>query len=178
MQNEQEQLACIMECLGVPDKVRRGAAPARSTERPQYLIDRASRRKLFFDSTGAPRPVVNSKGRRRRPASKSLAQVLKCDDDLFVDFIAKCLIYDPDRRCARSLPSACPAIEALVQAQGAGRPPASLLQARIALGGAGLGRPPRARSPALPHERRPEHRRHLDPATKAADLDARVVVGL
>jgi len=50
------------------------------------------------DSTGAPRPVVNSKGRRRRPASKSLAAVLKCDDDLFVDFIAKCLAWDPERR--------------------------------------------------------------------------------
>lgn len=50
------------------------------------------------DTTGAPRPVVNSKGRRRRPGSKTLAQVLKCDDDLFVDFIAKCLVWDPERR--------------------------------------------------------------------------------
>lgn len=56
---------------------------------------------LFFigaDSTGAPRPVVNSKGRRRRPGTKTLAQVLKSDDELFVDFIAKCLTWDPDRR--------------------------------------------------------------------------------
>ncbi|GAA5836262.1 hypothetical protein JCM9279_002242 [Rhodotorula babjevae] len=82
-ENEQEQLACIMEIMGVPDK---------------YLVDRSSRKRLFFDSTGAPRPVVNSKGRRRRPASKSLAAVLKCDDDLFVDFIAKCLAWDPERR--------------------------------------------------------------------------------
>ncbi|GAA5925617.1 hypothetical protein JCM3775_001456 [Rhodotorula graminis] len=82
-ENEQEQLACIMEIMGVPDK---------------YLVDRSSRKRLFFDSTGAPRPVVNSKGRRRRPSSKSLAAVLKCDDDLFVDFIAKCLAWDPERR--------------------------------------------------------------------------------
>jgi len=50
------------------------------------------------DTQGAPRPVVNSKGKRRRPGTKTLAQVLKSDDDLFVDFIAKCLIWDPERR--------------------------------------------------------------------------------
>jgi len=82
-ENEQEQLACIMEVMGLPDK---------------YLVDRSSRKRLFFDSTGAPRPVVNSKGRRRRPGTKTLAQVLKTDDDLFIDFIAKCLTWDPDRR--------------------------------------------------------------------------------
>lgn len=41
---------------------------------------------------------MNSKGRRRRPGTKTLAQVLRCDDELFVDFVAKCLIWDPDRR--------------------------------------------------------------------------------
>lgn len=51
-----------------------------------------------IDSTGAPRPVVNSKGRRRRPGTKSLAQVLRTDDHVFVDFIAKCLVWDPERR--------------------------------------------------------------------------------
>ncbi|SPO30661.1 related to putative dual specificity protein kinase pom1 [Ustilago trichophora] len=82
-ENEQEQLACIMEILGVPER---------------YLVERSSRKKLFFDSTGQPRPVVNSKGKRRRPSSKTLAQALKSDDELFVDFIAKCLIWDPERR--------------------------------------------------------------------------------
>ncbi|SNX87041.1 related to putative dual specificity protein kinase pom1 [Melanopsichium pennsylvanicum] len=82
-ENEQEQLACIMEILGVPDR---------------YLVERSSRKKLFFDSTGQLRPVVNSKGKRRRPGSKTLAQALKSDDELFVDFIGKCLIWDPERR--------------------------------------------------------------------------------
>ncbi|CAE6436620.1 unnamed protein product [Rhizoctonia solani] len=82
-ENEQEQLACIMEVLGVPDK---------------DLVNRSSRKRLFFESNGQPRPVVNSKGRRRRPGSKTLAQVLRCDDELFVDFISKCLIWDPERR--------------------------------------------------------------------------------
>ena len=42
--------------------------------------------------------MVNSKGRRRRPGTKSLAQVLRTDDHLFVDFIGKCLVWDPERR--------------------------------------------------------------------------------
>jgi dual specificity tyrosine-phosphorylation-regulated kinase 2/3/4 len=82
-ENEQEQLACIMEVLGVPDR---------------YLVERSTRKKLFFDSTGAPRPVVNSKGKRRRPGTKSLSQALKCNEDLFIEFLAKCLIWDPERR--------------------------------------------------------------------------------
>jgi dual specificity tyrosine-phosphorylation-regulated kinase 2/3/4 len=82
-ENEQEQLSCIMEVLGLPDK---------------DFVNRSSRKRLFFDSTGAPRPVVNSKGRRRRPGTKTLAQVLRCDDELFVDFVAKCLVWDPERR--------------------------------------------------------------------------------
>jgi dual specificity tyrosine-phosphorylation-regulated kinase 2/3/4 len=50
------------------------------------------------DTNGAPRPVINSKGRRRRPGSKTLAQVLRCNDEEFIDFIAKCLVWDPERR--------------------------------------------------------------------------------
>ncbi|KAF7359474.1 CMGC/DYRK/DYRK2 protein kinase [Mycena sanguinolenta] len=82
-ENEQEQLSCIMEVLGVPDK--------------EY-VNRSSRKKLFFDPNGAPRAVINSKGRRRRPGTKTLAQILRCNDEDFVDFIAKCLVWDPERR--------------------------------------------------------------------------------
>lgn len=82
-ENEQEQLACIMEIFGPPEK---------------HLIEKSTRKKLFFDSMGKPRLTVSSKGRRRRPSSKTLQQALKCDDDAFVDFIARCLRWDPDRR--------------------------------------------------------------------------------
>jgi dual specificity tyrosine-phosphorylation-regulated kinase 2/3/4 len=98
-ENEQEQLSCIMEVLGVPDK---------------EFVNKSSRKKLFFgkldvtliffltnrdsETNGAPRVVVNSKGRRRRPGSKTLQQVLKCNDEDFVDFISKCLVWDPERR--------------------------------------------------------------------------------
>ncbi|KAF4544821.1 Cmgc dyrk dyrk2 protein kinase [Lasiodiplodia theobromae] len=82
-ENEQEQLACIMEIFGPPEK---------------HLIEKSSRKKLFFDSLGKPRVTVSSKGRRRRPSSKTLEQSLKCNDDAFLDFIARCLRWDPDRR--------------------------------------------------------------------------------
>src|SRR5436305_1623126 len=82
-ENEQEQLACIMEVFGPPEK---------------HLIEKSTRKKLFFDSMGKPRLNVSSKGRRRRPSSKDLRQALKCDDEAFVDFIARCLRWDPARR--------------------------------------------------------------------------------
>lgn len=82
-ENEQEQLACIMEVFGPPEK---------------HLIEKSTRKKLFFDSMGKPRLTVSSKGRRRRPSSKTLQQALKCDDEAFLDFITKCLRWDPDRR--------------------------------------------------------------------------------
>ena len=82
-ENEQEQLACIMEVFGPPEK---------------HLIEKSSRKKVFFDSVGKPRLTVSSKGKRRRPSSKTLIQALKCDDEAFVDFIAKCLRWDPERR--------------------------------------------------------------------------------
>ncbi|KOS21610.1 Dual specificity protein kinase pom1 [Escovopsis weberi] len=82
-ENEQEQLACIMEVFGPPEK---------------HLIEKSTRKKLFFDSMGKPRLTVSSKGRRRRPSSKTLQQVLKCDDEVFIDFLARCLRWDPERR--------------------------------------------------------------------------------
>jgi dual specificity tyrosine-phosphorylation-regulated kinase 2/3/4 len=82
-ENEQEQLACIMEVFGPPEK---------------HLIEKSTRKKLFFDSLGKPRLTVSSKGRRRKPSSKTLQQVLKCEDEAFIDFIARCLRWDPDRR--------------------------------------------------------------------------------
>ncbi|KAI9793459.1 MAG: hypothetical protein M1833_000745 [Piccolia ochrophora] len=82
-ENEQEQLACIMEVFGPPEK---------------HLIEKSTRKKLFFDSMGKPRLTVSSKGKRRRPSSKSLQQVLKCEDEAFLDFITRCLRWDPERR--------------------------------------------------------------------------------
>ncbi|KAH8238936.1 hypothetical protein KR038_008896, partial [Drosophila bunnanda] len=82
-ENEVEQLACIMEVLGLPPKV---------------LISVARRRRLFFDSRDAPRCITNTKGRKRTPGSKSLSQILHCQDRYFIDFLQRCLEWDPAER--------------------------------------------------------------------------------
>ncbi|XP_062856176.1 dual specificity tyrosine-phosphorylation-regulated kinase 4 isoform X2 [Trichomycterus rosablanca] len=82
-ESEVEQIACIMEIMGLP---------------PNDFVQTASRRKLFFDSKGNPRNVTNSKGKKRRPSSKDLASVLKTNDPLFLDFIRRCLEWDPTKR--------------------------------------------------------------------------------
>ncbi|KAG7112635.1 DYRK-family kinase pom1 like protein [Verticillium longisporum] len=64
----------------------------------KHLIEKSTRKKLFFDSMGKPRLTVSSKGRRRRPSSKTLQQAIKCDDEPFLDFLTRCLRWDPDRR--------------------------------------------------------------------------------
>merc|ERR1712168_1079335 len=82
-ENEVEQLACIMEISGLP---------------PKLILDQATRRRLFFDSKGNPRCITNSKGKKRRTASKDLAQVIKTNDTNFLDFIKRTLEWDPQMR--------------------------------------------------------------------------------
>lgn len=82
-EDEQEQLSCIMEVFGPPEK---------------HLIENSTRKKLFFDSQGKPRSVLTSKGRRRKPSSKTLSQALKCQDESFLDFLTHCLRWNPQSR--------------------------------------------------------------------------------
>ncbi|KAI8804598.1 hypothetical protein BJ742DRAFT_450665 [Cladochytrium replicatum] len=86
-ENEQEQLACIMEIKGVPEL---------------EFIERGSRKKLFFESNGTPRLVPNSKGKKRRPSTKTLTSVLRCHDPSFINFIERCLTWDPEKRMTPS----------------------------------------------------------------------------
>lgn len=72
-----------MEILGVP---------------PEDLINTATRKRLFFDARCSPRCVTNSKGKKRKPGSKTLAQALRCNDPLFIDFVTRCLEWDPKKR--------------------------------------------------------------------------------
>ncbi|XP_064487237.1 dual specificity tyrosine-phosphorylation-regulated kinase 2-like [Ornithodoros turicata] len=104
-EDEADQLACIMELLGSP---------------PQKLLDQSKRAKNFISSKGYPRyctvttlpdgSVVLGAGRSRRgklrgpPGSKAWTTALKgCDDPLFIDFLKRCLEWDP---AARMTPSA------------------------------------------------------------------------
>lgn len=82
-ENEVEQLACIMEIFGLP-----------STS----LLAEAQRRKLFFDSKGNPRCITNSKGRKRRPGTKELPAAVKTTDGQFLNFLCRCLEWDPSQR--------------------------------------------------------------------------------
>lgn len=79
-ENEMEQLGCIMEIFDQP---------------PKELVDASNRKKMFFDSEGRARIVPNSRGKKRRPATKSLAKALACNDKNFVNFIEGCLRWDP-----------------------------------------------------------------------------------
>ncbi|KAI7890533.1 kinase-like domain-containing protein [Mucor mucedo] len=87
-ENEPDQLACIMQLLGVPDK--------------QYL-ERCSRKKQFFDMYDQPRKSINSKGKKRRPNSLTFTEALKRStydnfDRDFGDFISRCLTWEPEAR--------------------------------------------------------------------------------
>ncbi|KAI5947743.1 Dual specificity tyrosine-phosphorylation-regulated kinase 4 [Manis javanica] len=82
-ENEVEQLACIMEVLGLP---------------PTRFIQMASRRQTFFDSKGFPKNITNNKGRKRYPDSKDLTVVLKTYDTNFLDFLRRCLVWEPSLR--------------------------------------------------------------------------------
>ncbi|XP_020628442.1 dual specificity tyrosine-phosphorylation-regulated kinase 4-like [Orbicella faveolata] len=50
------------------------------------------------DSKGNPRSMTNSKGRKRQVNGKELSAALKTNDALFVDFINRCLDWDPATR--------------------------------------------------------------------------------
>ena len=82
-ENEQEQLLCIMEIQGQP---------------PAKMVESSNRSKLFFDQSGNPRIVPNSRGRKRNPGTKTISSALKCQDRQFVEFLEGCLRWDPKSR--------------------------------------------------------------------------------
>lgn len=99
-EDEGDQLACVIELLGMP---------------PERLLEGSKRAKNFISSKGYPRyctvtslpdgSTVLTGGRSRHgksrgpPASKDFVTALKgCDDPLFIDFLKKCLEWDPSQR--------------------------------------------------------------------------------
>ncbi|RVE53496.1 hypothetical protein evm_001866 [Chilo suppressalis] len=99
-EDEADQMACIIELLGMP---------------PQKLIEQGKRSKNFISSKGLPRyctattladgTTVLSGGMSRRgkprgpPGSKSFVTALKgCQDKFFIDFIRRCLEWEPEKR--------------------------------------------------------------------------------
>jgi dual specificity tyrosine-phosphorylation-regulated kinase 2/3/4 len=99
-EDEGDQLACIIELLGMPS---------------QKIIDSGKRSRNFISSKGYPRYCVVSTdsagqiqlngGKSRRgklrgpPASKAMVTALKgCDDEVFLDFLNRCFDWDPVSR--------------------------------------------------------------------------------
>lgn len=82
-ENESDQLGCIMEVCSLP---------------PSSVLEAATRRRLFFDSKNNPRNLVNSKDKRRRVGSRPLSVILNCDEIDFIDFLERCLEWDPRLR--------------------------------------------------------------------------------
>jgi serine/threonine protein kinase len=82
-ENESEQISCIMEVKGVP---------------PADIMEKATRKKMFFDTAGNPRILANSRGRKRYPGTKDIKDILKGADADFLEFILGCLEWNPDKR--------------------------------------------------------------------------------
>lgn len=78
-----EQLAMMMEVCGVPG--------------PQVLED-SQRRQKFFSDDGTPKLVPNARNKIRKPSTKNIEDILECEDKSFIDFVRKCLDWDPETR--------------------------------------------------------------------------------
>ncbi|RWS07008.1 hypothetical protein B4U79_10616, partial [Dinothrombium tinctorium] len=53
---------------------------------------------IISDSKGNPRNITNSKGKKRKPGSKPLSQAVGCNEHEFVDFLSRCLEWNPLHR--------------------------------------------------------------------------------
>ncbi|OQV11652.1 Dual specificity tyrosine-phosphorylation-regulated kinase 4 [Hypsibius exemplaris] len=82
-ENEADQLSCIMEVIGLP---------------PRRVLNSAPRARYFFDTSGNPTRTVNTRGKKRVPGTKPLQAILKTSDRRFVDFMKRCLEWDPRTR--------------------------------------------------------------------------------
>eukprot|EP00041_Stephanoeca_diplocostata_P007128 m.98354 g.98354 ORF g.98354 m.98354 type:complete len:456 (+) comp16744_c0_seq1:284-1651(+) len=83
---EYELITLHTELLGVP---------------PKYLLDRATRTHQFFEKTSSkytPLRYSDRKGRRRSPNGLSMAAACQSSDAEFIDFISRCLTWDPANR--------------------------------------------------------------------------------
>jgi serine/threonine protein kinase len=86
-ESEQQQMLLVMETMGLP---------------PRSMLDRAPRKRVFFDATGAPKLVPNSRGRTPRPNTKRLVDFVQCTNPDFLDLLEGLLAYEPERRLTPS----------------------------------------------------------------------------
>jgi dual specificity tyrosine-phosphorylation-regulated kinase 2/3/4 len=82
-ENEHQQLLRIIEVLGLP---------------PKGMLTSASRGSQFFNSAGEPIVVPDAKGKTHLPLTRTLPRVLNSQDVFFLDFVKKCLAWNPADR--------------------------------------------------------------------------------
>ena len=67
------------------------------------MIDQSRKKEHYFDVDYSPYLIEDEiLGILRIPDSKSLEEAVCCEDQLFVDFIKKCLELDPENRMSAS----------------------------------------------------------------------------
>lgn len=81
-ESETDQLFCIMETLGLP---------------PSDMIQKSKRKKIFFDGK-SPKYMESQNNKKRIPGSWKLEERVRTDDKNFLDFIARCIEWDPSKR--------------------------------------------------------------------------------
>ena len=79
---EVEQMACLMEVLGLP---------------PDGLLERASRSSVFFDGN-QPVKFINSRGKCRRPGGKNFLALFEEAGPGFIGLLGSCLEWEPEKR--------------------------------------------------------------------------------
>jgi dual specificity tyrosine-phosphorylation-regulated kinase 2/3/4 len=86
--SEVQLMQLVMEVLGLP---------------PAHLMERATRKKIFFDAEDVPRILPDDRGKKHFPNTKPLGEILKGADERFIDLVkskyqADCLKWDPELR--------------------------------------------------------------------------------
>jgi len=82
-ENETQQLLCIVEYLGLP---------------PGNVLLKSTRKKVFFDHENRLKVVADSKGRVKKPSSKSIAERLRGAEPGFISLVENCLMWEPTCR--------------------------------------------------------------------------------
>jgi len=86
-ESEVQQMLLVMETLGMP---------------PRSMLERAPRKRVFFDAANVPKLVPSSRGKIARPSTKSLADFVQCSNPDFLDLLRAMLEYEPEKRITPS----------------------------------------------------------------------------
>jgi dual specificity tyrosine-phosphorylation-regulated kinase 2/3/4 len=79
-ENELDQFAYFAEYLGLP---------------PKNMLDYSPKYFEYLDSDGN---ILNYNNKPRKPSSKKLSKLLRNCEEVFLDLISKCLVWDPVKR--------------------------------------------------------------------------------